>query len=669
MVELLDRVVELGGVVIGTSLAVPDGPVAAWADRHRAEWFRQDDLRVGVEAYAEALVPRGLLVRQARRLHRMMDGWVGPLALVAHGWSHSRQLSDSTLGRAAVERAARDLDPLIAALGPLAPGISLLPALSAPLLDEVLDAEHRSGWLRAMARFVPPEPGVDVSVRPHPVLRRILGQASPPGGDAHEIRERAMAWYLSRDHVADAIRVLIDDDRTDEALELIRQNQLMIAYHDGRDVQRRLMDEMPQTTWTPADHLLYAVACNADGDHRQSAYVLTSAPLQAPDLPAGIAIARDASIAYLGMLSHPPELCIAAGKRAVETIAKLPPDAVLPHAHIAENPIHYRACALTYAARSQILLGQWDLALDTLDDAGRCGHPLLDHAWAMFRAWAHGLRGDVSEAQRIATRALDAADFWPEIHVIAVEARLALCEVHLLQDRLDAARDLAQAAIRGAEARRSANQLACSLVALAEIELRSGQATEACAALDRVGDGAYGFVAERADAIRARALLATGEPYDASVLLQRLSLDQHTIVAHAEALAAGIGTGPTAEEIRTWEPPPWRSASQAHEDARAILDLAGSPSPRPAPPVAAPRPNPGRFAAADRAAAAHGLSIREGEILRTLLDVQALGELADQLGISRNTLKTHLQRIYRKLDVNSRDEAIDLVVRGELDPP
>lgn len=35
--------------------------------------------------------------------------------------------------------------------------------------------------------------------------------------------------------------------------------------------------------------------------------------------------------------------------------------------------------------------------------------------------------------------------------------------------------------------------------------------------------------------------------------------------------------------------------------------------------------------------------------------------IRDELGLSYNTVKTHVQRIYRKLDVHSQQELIDLV--------
>ncbi len=63
----------------------------------------------------------------------------------------------------------------------------------------------------------------------------------------------------------------------------------------------------------------------------------------------------------------------------------------------------------------------------------------------------------------------------------------------------------------------------------------------------------------------------------------------------------------------------------------------------------------------------HDLSTRESEILLALVSDAPLAEVASGLYISRNTLKTHLRRMYRKLAVHSRHEAIQLVGRAELE--
>ena len=52
------------------------------------------------------------------------------------------------------------------------------------------------------------------------------------------------------------------------------------------------------------------------------------------------------------------------------------------------------------------------------------------------------------------------------------------------------------------------------------------------------------------------------------------------------------------------------------------------------------------------------LSVREEEILKLLAQGYLYKEIADQLSISLDTVRTHIRRIYEKLHVRSRTEAV-----------
>lgn len=60
-------------------------------------------------------------------------------------------------------------------------------------------------------------------------------------------------------------------------------------------------------------------------------------------------------------------------------------------------------------------------------------------------------------------------------------------------------------------------------------------------------------------------------------------------------------------------------------------------------------------------AAQHGLTVRELEVLRLVYEGKNNPEIADALFISRNTVKKHLQSIYKKVGVNNRIELIYIV--------
>ena len=54
-----------------------------------------------------------------------------------------------------------------------------------------------------------------------------------------------------------------------------------------------------------------------------------------------------------------------------------------------------------------------------------------------------------------------------------------------------------------------------------------------------------------------------------------------------------------------------------------------------------------------------GLSSREVEILEALASGESNKQLARRLGISPNTVKTHVARVYEKLEVRNRVQAIE----------
>ncbi len=72
-----------------------------------------------------------------------------------------------------------------------------------------------------------------------------------------------------------------------------------------------------------------------------------------------------------------------------------------------------------------------------------------------------------------------------------------------------------------------------------------------------------------------------------------------------------------------------------------------------------PRPPAAAFERNRAAIRSLGLSPRECEILELLASGQSNKEMARSLGISPNTVKTHVGRVYEKLEVQKRVQAIE----------
>jgi DNA-binding CsgD family transcriptional regulator len=71
------------------------------------------------------------------------------------------------------------------------------------------------------------------------------------------------------------------------------------------------------------------------------------------------------------------------------------------------------------------------------------------------------------------------------------------------------------------------------------------------------------------------------------------------------------------------------------------------------------QPKPADFKVNEAAIRSLGLTPREHEILERLASGQSNKELARALDISPNTIKTHVARLYEKLEVRNRIEAIE----------
>ena len=79
-------------------------------------------------------------------------------------------------------------------------------------------------------------------------------------------------------------------------------------------------------------------------------------------------------------------------------------------------------------------------------------------------------------------------------------------------------------------------------------------------------------------------------------------------------------------------------------------------------------PRTGTFTPNERAQASLGITEREREVLQLLADGRSNKEIAARLELSPNTVKTHVARLFEKLQVARRTEAILRARELELVP-
>lgn len=307
------------------------------------------------------------------------------------------------------------------------------------------------------------------------------------------------------------------------------------------------------------------------------------------------------------------------------------------------------------------------------------------------RAWIEAARGELRRSEDLAHAVLDDADAGIEA---AAGAHLALGMVARARGDLDEAGvELATALAAADRVHRSG---LATIVRLEHALLASSAgdhlgAIGAVVDLDRRLPGRHRttFLADVVVGVDAYVHLAAGDRDRAEVLADRLPEGPHRTLLTAlvalergrveearDAVAAVLAEDGLDRRLRTDALILASRAEEAaghHEAARrrreevaaltvpegnvrAYLDLGVAPPG----PTGGPAGRPtGRAAGATSAGPPLALSAKELQVLRHLVDRLDNREIGAALYISVNTVKTHLQSLYRKLGVESRRQAVE----------
>lgn len=141
-------------------------------------------------------------------------------------------------------------------------------------------------------------------------------------------------------------------------------------------------------------------------------------------------------------------------------------------------------------------------------------------------------------------------------------------------------------------------------------------------------------------------------------------------VASAAGPARAVNAaGPAGEAAaRCASGAPGALAASQGSEAGAACELGSAPGLQATPQPGAPDAERGTTGTWSRScreiSARFGLSAREEEVLFLLAKGRTIGFIADELGVSFNTAKSHIRHVYVKIGVHSRSELLDLVEQG-----
>jgi LuxR family maltose regulon positive regulatory protein len=270
--------------------------------------------------------------------------------------------------------------------------------------------------------------------------------------------------------------------------------------------------------------------------------------------------------------------------------------------------------------RAQALLDEVVLPSGARDPVPAAGRALATARLLMAR-------GRVRAAVEAADPAVSAAVASPWA---AGHEALVASAAHLAEGRPDEATEILR--------RVSSDQPACAVEAAA-IQLAAGRPEAAVDLLDsvRTQGGTGPAVTVRAALVRARAAEETGDTATARRLVAQALLDARRERLRRPFLDAGAWIGPLL------------AAAPLHELAAGWL----TPGPLPARGDEQPGPQspPSPLVAVE-------LSGRERDVLERLAGMMSTEEIAADLYVSVNTVKTHLKSVYRKMAVNRRSDAV-----------
>ncbi|WP_037604974.1 helix-turn-helix transcriptional regulator [Streptacidiphilus rugosus] len=689
--------------------------------------IRTADLALRLPEATEVLARHGLRPSPAtvEAVNRKLTGWTAGLRLLALA---ARDVDDvdTCLKRIETEQAALS-DFLLAEVLKVQPHesqdlllrCSILGLVHPDLADALTgrrDGRRILTELHQTNAFTEALP--DDWYRLHPmfasILRLHLSATAPDQVEA--LHERAARWLAAHERHRTALDHAAAGGAWDFAAQIVVDQLALGELFTGREVGRLrdLFSRMPASARSPAAELVRAALHLTADDVETAVTVLDRVAPALPPEEAGPQLAAALLHAEAGRLLGSAEIADSAARRAHGLERSAPPSRLAEHpellthvdvdlasALLAEGRLEEAGQALDAAAQAPVSTATALLRHDSL-----CRLALIDYlrGWPgraeqrvrradqeaesaslpadsrfgvgdLVLAAAALEREEVGVAQEALTR-LETAQESRSDPVVALGRGVVRADLHVVQGNPEAALELLEEtrrhelaghpsawgrerlAITAAAAHLAAGHPEAALEVLAEVQ-DGGPGTIVAAARARLVAGRTdGRTVEQLQALRDDPEVGTAPRTRALLLLAQTSSahgddDSTRLLRQAIATAQPERLRRPFRECASWVRPQLRRHPQL---AQSHLWLPGDLRP--------PGPDGVTDGAAD--AAVEALTERELSVLACAARMMSTQEIAEDLFLSPNTVKTHLKSINRKLATSSRREAVRKAARLHL---
>jgi LuxR family maltose regulon positive regulatory protein len=314
-----------------------------------------------------------------------------------------------------------------------------------------------------------------------------------------------------------------------------------------------------------------------------------------------------------------------------------------------------------WLAAARVLIWADEGRLDELDAWLEVDPTVDGYPYAVLRALHRFKSGDLDKACEELERAeqlrSESEPFWPTVeHCVRGTSAYWSGDVATARTSLAAAVTLARSYVNVAAYTYATGYLALVALDAEDDHVARRRLDQVTTHLDPAADLATPFVVALPLLALGRLLVRDGRSEEARGLLERAAelsrngagrLERVATTTELARVLDRAGDRQAAERLRIEATALLRLSAQP---GRASVLLAGTPS--------APRVR--------IASTGDELTAREAAVLQLLPTRLTLREIADDLFVSHNTVKTHARTLYRKLGVSTRDEAVAAARSGGL---